>query len=654
MQSISHCPVRCVVSSFHAMHDGVRGLAAFPATSSCLPPCPPASPHRLFRRLALGQRTRLQPQLPRGLHDRRQAVGAADDAAAVTSAAEAAAEADVAAAAAAGGTPTLGTSGGAGTVAAGIGSLDASILVAARMVEGMLRLSTLDFSDVGDTFALTAFLHAAQRHLQARQHMTAVVGYGSAAVLRSVDPALLTACLPHLQRFEGDLPYACGALILRALARACPLQQLSCSIDCCDEATAAAIGACTTLRGLKLELRWHYRKESEKQRIRGLSSTQRVVGGLLLPALAGLTRLTSLELDSEGFDPYKAFYDGDERRPHLWLAWPALEPLAALTALQRLQQSFWDGLADAKCLNGHLLQLPAGSLSAVTQLRLQGTNGKDMACVDDVGFAALTWAAPALLELYVDKVVGLDDVVPGSAPPWTMPHLTTLRCTSSVGQRGCDNPQSVYVVPCAAALLARAPQLFGLYAAFDFSTAVPLETHVRAFACIAAAGGSALHRLYVRDLLDLSPAAELQAAVAVAAPDGIALELPMLRVSLPSAARHGDHQMVAWLCSVVAWVDLVEVQDPHSAMSRGIFELPAAAFRLRVYHWDGGKSLLEAVRFAVEAARPGQEVCVWVAEHGLRGADGEDAKDAVAEAEAIADSALDKDIWVQNGGHFVE
>ena len=136
----------------------------------------------------------------------------------------------------------------------------------------MPRLSALDLSDVGDSFGFTAFLLMALRHLRARQHMTAVAGYSSAA-LRSVDPALLAACLPHLQRFEGHLPYACGAQCLRALARACPLQQLSCSIDQCDEATAAAIGACTTLRGLKLELLWRPEVEQADQFSKGSLGT---------------------------------------------------------------------------------------------------------------------------------------------------------------------------------------------------------------------------------------------------------------------------------------------------------------------------------------------------------------------------------------------
>ena len=133
------------------------------------------------------------------------------------------------------------------------------------MVGGKPRLSVLDLSGAGCGHSFMAFLQAAQRHLQARQHMTAVAGY-SATVLRSVDPALLTACVSHLQRFEGQLPYACGAQLaqcLHALACTCPLRQLSCSLDQCDEVTAAAVGACATLRGLKLEFRWHPETEDD-------------------------------------------------------------------------------------------------------------------------------------------------------------------------------------------------------------------------------------------------------------------------------------------------------------------------------------------------------------------------------------------------------
>ena len=133
--------------------------------------------------------------------------------------------------------------------------------------------------------------------------------------------------------------------------------------------------------------------------------------------------------------------------------------------------------------------------------------------------------------------------------------------------------------------------------------------------------------------------------MAVAAPGGIALELSSLRLMHPAAL---NDQQVAWLCSVVAWVDLVDVQLPSngaSTLSRGIFAIPAAACRLCVPHHGGSGYLLEAARFAVEAARPGQQVCVW-AQHGeVVGADA-----IVAEAEAIARGALDKDILVVQVG----
>ena len=124
------------------------------------------------------------------------------------------------------------------------------------------------------------------------------------------------------------------------------------------------------------------------------------------------------------------------------------------------------------------------------------------------------------------------------------------------------------------------------------------------------------------------------------------MELPTLELLHLAAFASNDQQM-AWLSSVVARVDLVEVtfDDTSSGGARGrvIFALPAAAFRLRVYlHGEGGR-LLAAVRFAVEAARPGQHVCVW-AQDGACGAD------AIAEAEAIAHGALDKDTQVQVGG----
>ena len=76
------------------------------------------------------------------------------------------------------------------------------------------------------------------------------------------------------------------------------------------------------------------------------------------------------------------------------------------------------------------MQLPAGSLSALTQLRLNGTFLEDMVCVDDDGLAALARAAPALRELDVEDIWRLHAVAPGSAPPWTMPHLTTLMLSS--------------------------------------------------------------------------------------------------------------------------------------------------------------------------------------------------------------------------------
>ena len=497
----------------------------------------------------------------------------------------------------------------------------------------MPRLSVLDLSGVSCDDSFMAFLRAAQRHLQARQHMTAAAGY-SAAVLRSVDSALLAACLPHLQRFEGELRFACGAQCLRALAHTCPLQQLTCSLDQCDEATVAAIGACTTLRGLKLVFRWYPETEDAD-----VSSTQTVVDGLLLPALAGLTRLTSLEVASKEIHP-----------PSLPLRWPALVPLAALTALQRLRLSFW-GLFDDH-LSERLSQLPAGSLSALTQLRLHGTTVEDMECedvarVNDAGLAALARAAPALQELDVNEIMDLDEEAPGSAPPWNMPHLTTLTITPGYWLK--------YVsVVCAAALLARAPRLRGIWAMFKvFSTDdVPLETHLRALAHIAAAGRGALGRL---DMARLPRAAELQAAMATAAPGGIALEVSMVRVYMdymdPAAL---DDQQVAWLRSVVAGVDLLDIwlasNCRASALSQGIFALPAAAFRLHVpFQRGGGCSgcLLEAMRFAVEAARPGQHVCVWAEDRELGTYD---YTDAIAGAEAIAHGALDKDIRVQIGG----
>ena len=581
-----------------AWYDIVVGLA-LPATS-WLPPCHAHThaSHRLFRRLALGQRTRLRPQLPHGLYN-EQAVGAADAA------------------------------------AAGIGNFSISVLAAARMVEGMPRLSALDFSDVDDSFGFTAFMLAAQRHLQARQRMTAVAGY-STTVLHSVDPALLAACLPHLQRFEGQLPYVCGARCLRALACACPLQQLSCSLDQCDEVTAAAIAACATLRSLKLKFRWHMWNpgtEGDPE----LPSTQTIDEGLLLPALAGLTRLTSLEVASQ--DSYYAC-----AMPAITLQWPDLAPLAALTALQRLRLSCWgpcdDDLTD---LRARLLQLPAGSLSALTQLCLHGTNADYVEFVDGASLAALARAAPAIQELDVAGVEDFDDdeQAPGSAPAWTMPHLTTLTISS-----GCGPCVSVV---CAAALLARAPRLRGLCAMFDVP-AVPLETNVRALAYVAAAGRAALDRL---DVARLPPAAELQAAMAVAAPGGIALDLSTLKVIARPAAVPLDDQQVAWLRSVVAGVDLVDLQLPvhcsASALSRGIFALPAAAFRLCVpapnHGGSAGHLLVEAARFAAEAARPGQHVCVWA-----KDVFDSCGTDAIAEAEAIAHGALGKDIRVQIGG----
>ena len=549
-------------------------------------PCPHV-PRRLLRHVALAQRTRLRPQLPHDLYN-QQYMGAADDIAGVAG-------------------------------SAGAGGLDDSALAAARMVEGMPRLSALDLSGVGCSDSFMAFLRAAQRHLQARQHLTAVAGY-STIRLRTVNPALLAAYLPHLEQFEGELPYACGAQCLQVVTRACPLQQLSCSMDQCDEATAAAIGACTTLRGVKLELR-HYSETKDAD----VSITGVVRGGLLLPDLAGLTRLTSLEVASKEVDLI--------RWPSLNVPWPDLAPLAALNALQRLHLS-WCGFFTSD-FSLRLSQLPAGSLGALTQLRLHDTS--DMARLDDAGLAALARAAPALQDLEANWVVGLDDVAPGSVPPWTMTHLTTLSLGSRRGRR------CVSVV-CAAALLARAPRLRGQWALLDVFTtaAVPFEMQLRALAHIAAAGRATLGRLVVARL---PPAAELQAAMAVAAPGGIALELPTLKVMCPAAYPLGDPRM-AWLCSVVAGVDLVvDVQLPDNsnarALSRGIFALPAAAFSLCVGFT--GCCLVEAVRFAVEAGRPGQQVCVQ-ARQGVFGTD------AIAEAEAIARGALGKDIRVQIGG----
>ena len=408
-------------------------------STSCLPPRR-LVPRRLFRHLALGQRTRLRPQLPAGgLYD-QQAVAAA--------------------------------AGAAGAA----GSLNDSVLAAARMVEGMPRLSVLDVSGIGSGDSFVAFLRAAQRQLQARRRITEVVGY-SIRLLPAVEPALLVTSLPHLQRFEGDLPYACGTQWLQALAHACPLQQLSCSLDRCDEATAAAIGACTTLRGLRLGFWRHPQTHYDAD----VSRTRRAFDRLLLPALARLTRLTCLEVPSK---ERHAFHDA----PSLHLPWPDLAPLAALTALQRLQLMSCCGLFSHE-LRVRLSQLPASSLSALTQLRLHGTGIDDIACVDDDGLAALARAAPALQELDIELIVGLDAMAPNSAAPWTMPHLTTLTL------RSCFGP-SVSVV-CAAALLARAPRLRELCATFDgiSSEAVPLEMHVRALAHIAAAGKAALCRL---------------------------------------------------------------------------------------------------------------------------------------------------------------
>ena len=601
---VSHTPrssPRHFVMPFPAMarHCGQRGTPGI----SCLPPCPNAL-HRLFRRLALGQRTRLRPLLlPDGLYD-QQAMAAADDVAGAAVAADSAG-------------------------AAGAGGLGDSALAAARMVEGMPRLSALDLSGVGCGDSFMAFLRAAQRHLLARQHMTAVAGY-STAVLRSVDPALLAACLPRLERFEGELPYACGAQCLRALARAGPLLQLRCSIDQWDEATAAAIGACSSLRGLKMEFR-SYPETGDAD----ISSTRRVVEGLLLPALAALTGLTSLHVASEEVVDLDDVIDVRS----LQFPWPNLAPLAALTALQRLRLSCW-GRFDND-LSGRLSQLPAGSLSGLTRLRLHSSAGSSvervdrdhMASVDDASLAVLARAAPALQELGVDDVVGLDEEAPGSAAPWTMPHLTTLTLN-------CDSLQFVYVV-CAAALLARAPRLRGLWATFEAFSAV--ESNVCALAYVAAAGRGALDRL---DVYPLPPAAELQAATALAAPGGIALEIQVLGVMCRPAFALDDQQ-VAWLCSVVARVDRVEVRllskGCRQVLSRGIFALPAAAFCLRVDVVGGGGCLLEAVRFAAEAARPGQQV-VLCANDGVFGAD------TIAEAEAIACCALDKDIRIQIGG----
>ena len=258
-----------------------------------------------------------------------------------------------------------------------------------------------------------------------------------------------------------------------------------------------------------------------------------------------------------------------------------------------------------------------------------------MARLDDGGLAALARVAPALQELAVNEIVGLDAVAPGSTPPWTMPHLTTLALSSGYGP-------CVHVV-CAAALLARAPRLRGLCAIFEVPTAVPLEMHVRALAHIAAAaGGAALSRLAV---VCLTPTAGLQAAMAVAAPGGIALKLATLNI-VDQAAFLSDDQQLAWLCSMVVWVGLVDVllsaKRRASTLSRCIFALPASAFRLRVPFRRGSRRLQEAVRFAVEAARPGQQVCVWAEDWAC-------GTDAVAEAEAIARGALDKDIRVQIG-----
>ena len=161
---------------------------------------------------------------------------------------------------------------------------------------------------------------------------------------------------------------------------------------------------------------------------------------------------------------------------------------------------------------------------------------------------------------------------------------------------------------------------------------------MRALAHIAAAGRAALGRLVVADL---PPAAELHAAMAAAAPGGIALELGLLEVECRETSPAPDDQQAAWLCSVVARVDRVDVLlGSASALGRGIFALPAAAFRLHVDLQDGGGRLLEAVRFAVEAARPGQHVSVWAE-------DGAVSADTIAEADAIAHGALDKDIRVQ-------
>ena len=344
----------------------------------------------------------------------------------------------------------------------------------------------------------------------------------------------------------------------------------------------------------------------------------------MLPALAGLTRLTSLDFDSE---------DADGHNPSSFYMsmWPDLAPLAALTALERLRLSCWDVLPNDLC--ERLWQLPAGSLGALTQLRLH-SGDDDSVCVDDLALAALAWAAPALQVLDVNRVLGLDEEAPGSAPPWTMPHLTTLVLNY-------EHVQSVSVV-CAAALLARAPRLCGLRAAFATRPEhVPLEVRVRALARIAAAGRATLSSL---DVWRLPPAAELQAAMVVAAPSGIALEVQVLQIDCYFAP---DDQQVAWLRSVLARVHRVDVRLPSETCglvhSRGIFALPAAAFCLRVdFYYEGG-CLLEAVRFAAEAARPGQQVLV-------RARDGAFGADTIAEAEAIACCALDKDIRIQIGG----
>ena len=109
------------------------------------------------------------------------------------------------------------------------------------------------------------------------------------------------------------------------------------------------------MRGLKLQFGW--RPETEHADV---SSTQRVVEALLLPALAGLTRLTSLEVASSEVE--------DVNGRSLNVPWPALAPLAALTALQQLRLELCCNFSDD--VIKRLSQLPAGSLSALTQLRL--------------------------------------------------------------------------------------------------------------------------------------------------------------------------------------------------------------------------------------------------------------------------------------------